>query len=374
MKHLNARIATCRAINSTLIIIAISCICGIGLNKVNAQNAGISFNGSAPNASAAFDISVAGLAGQKKGLLVPRVTQVEREAMNPLPQVAPGLLVYQSFGTAPGFYYNTSSTLVPDWKLLASENTVRWDGLQNPTTNNQIDHGAFATTFTFNGVTDYNAFRLSSNSLTKSNLLSLGVTSTDGASGFTTTGLSISKSGANENAFHTSQGISSIVYNTGLSSTNIAGYFNSYGGTNSYALVVPQGGGRVTLGSETSSTNSILSINNGHLQSKQTTRPTIVTSIGAGTLSDGTVDEFSSDVAGTFTINTNVGTSNGEQATITFNKTFSKAPVVVVTAASLNGASRSFYVASTQSSFKIYFTIAPLQQTSYTYNYVVIEN
>ena len=370
MKHLITWFPACKITNLTFKIIVISCICSSILTKTKAQNAGISFNGSAPNSSAAFDIDVSGLAGQKKGLLVPRVTLTERVAMNPLPQAAPGLLVYQSVGTNLGFYYNTSSTLTPSWKLISND----WDKLQNPTANNVIDHGAFATTFTFNGVTDYNAFRLSSNSLTKSNLLSLGITSTDGASGFTTTGISIAKSGANENANHTSQGIYSVVSNTGSSSNNIAGYFRSFGGTFNYALVVPQGGGRVALGSETSSLNSILSINDGHLQAKQTNKPTITTSLGAGTLSDGTLEDYSSDVAGTFNINTNVGTNFGEQAIITFNKSFSRPPVVVVTAANVNGATRSFWVDSSTGSFKIFFTTSPAQQTTYTFNYVVIEN
>ena len=145
-------------------------------------------------------------------------------------------------------------------------------------------------------------------------MLNLNVLTTNGASGHLTTVLDMSKSGANINSNHQSYGISSRVLNTGTSSTNIAGYFISSGGTNNLALYVPQDGGKVSLGSLTSGINSILSINNGHFQAQQTTRPTIATTLNAGILSDGIVEQFSSDVAGTFSINSTANTNFGEQA------------------------------------------------------------
>ena len=343
-------------------------------NVLLAQNAGISYDGAAPNKSAAFDINVSSLFPVKKGLLIPTLTLDERLAMNPLPESAPGLLVYQSNGGVPGFYYNASSNLTPDWKLMANDQSVRWDALQDPTSHLLINNGAFATNFTFNGATELSPFRMSSNSLTKGNLLELSVSTIDGASGFSTAAINVLKSGANINQNHTSYGISSRVSNTGTLSNNVAGYFRSVGGTNNFALLVPPDGGKVSFGSLISATNAMLSITNGHFQAQQTTRPTIATTLNAGILSDGTLDTYSSDVAGTFNINSTASTNFGEQATITFNKTFTKPPTVVVTAANVYGATRSFWVTSSTSSFKIFFTSSPAQATTYSFNYMVIEN
>ena len=55
----------------------------INITNVKAQNVVINFNGATPNASAAFDIDVTALGGQKKGLLIARVTLNDRTNMNP---------------------------------------------------------------------------------------------------------------------------------------------------------------------------------------------------------------------------------------------------------------------------------------------------
>jgi hypothetical protein len=58
---------------------------------------------------------------QSKGILIPRVTNAQRLAMNPLPAAAQGLLVYQTNvagASLEGFYYNTSITVVPNWVYL----------------------------------------------------------------------------------------------------------------------------------------------------------------------------------------------------------------------------------------------------------------
>jgi len=99
-----------------------------------------------------------------------------------LPAPAQGLIVYQTDGKQ-GFYYNLSTTNVPDWVLLANENSTQWNVLKDPTSASTIDHGAFRTNFTFNGATELGAFNISSNSLTKSSLLDLNVLTMNGASG-----------------------------------------------------------------------------------------------------------------------------------------------------------------------------------------------
>jgi hypothetical protein len=53
-----------------------------------------------------------------KGFLPPRVTDVQRTAMNPLPAAAQGLIVYQTNtvgASLEGLYYNISTTTVPNW-------------------------------------------------------------------------------------------------------------------------------------------------------------------------------------------------------------------------------------------------------------------
>jgi len=89
-------------------------------SEVNAQNTGIGDASFIPNASAMLDIQSG--AGADRGLLIPRMTNANRLAMNPLPAAAQGLLVYQTNvagSSLEGFYYNISTTTVPNWVYLA---------------------------------------------------------------------------------------------------------------------------------------------------------------------------------------------------------------------------------------------------------------
>lgn len=70
------------------------------MSSVNAQNVGINANGATPNASAILDVS-----STDKGLLAPRMTQTQRNAIT---TPATGLLIYQTDNT-PGFYYYNGS-------------------------------------------------------------------------------------------------------------------------------------------------------------------------------------------------------------------------------------------------------------------------
>ena len=91
---------------------------------LKSQGLGINSSGTAANQSSMLDVDVSGLAA-KKGLLIPRMTQAQRIAMNPLPAIAKGLMVYQTDGSE-GIYYNTSTTLVPSWQYLASGANTNW--------------------------------------------------------------------------------------------------------------------------------------------------------------------------------------------------------------------------------------------------------
>jgi len=59
---------------------------------------GINDDGSTPDNSAMLDIS-----STSKGLLIPRMTQAERDAIG---SPAEGLMIYQTDGTAGFYYYN----------------------------------------------------------------------------------------------------------------------------------------------------------------------------------------------------------------------------------------------------------------------------
>ncbi len=74
---------------------------------------GISINnaGTAADTSAMLDVG-----SSEKGLLIPRMTLVQRQAIS-LP--ATGLLLFQTDGTS-GFYYNAGTSAVPNWVVLNS--------------------------------------------------------------------------------------------------------------------------------------------------------------------------------------------------------------------------------------------------------------
>jgi hypothetical protein len=91
------------------------------LNFVYAQNAAINSDGSAAHSSAILDVKAT-----DKGVLVPRMTQAQRNA---IATPATGLLIYQTDATAGFYYYNGSAwTAVSGWGLTGNSGT-------NPTTN-----------------------------------------------------------------------------------------------------------------------------------------------------------------------------------------------------------------------------------------------
>ncbi len=77
----------------------------------------VGFGTTAPNKQAIVDMNSG--AAKRLGLLIPRVTQAQRNAMNPLYTAAQGLMVYQT-DNPEGFYFNTSTTTTPSWSMLTS--------------------------------------------------------------------------------------------------------------------------------------------------------------------------------------------------------------------------------------------------------------
>ena len=88
-----------------------------------AQNVGIGT--ATPDASAVLDLTSTG-----KGMLVPRLTAAQRAAIG---RPAAALLVYQTDGAQPGFWYNAGTATSPGWTFF------------NPTADNLGNHTATQT-------------------------------------------------------------------------------------------------------------------------------------------------------------------------------------------------------------------------------------
>lgn len=112
--------------------------------------------------------------------------------------------------------------------------------------------------------------------------------------------------------------------------------------------------------------------NAGHLKSTQATPPTIAVNANAGTGGSASIAN-ATDTAGVVTIVTGtIGISTGSYATITFNKAFTVAPIVVLTPAN-STLSTSVYVTSTTTTFDVNFAAAGGISSTYVLNYYVIE-
>jgi hypothetical protein len=159
--------------------------------------------------------------------------------------------------------------------------------------------------------------------------------------------------------------------------------------TNSYGLTVnaPTGatnnysaaflGGNVGIGTSAPVANARLAIKDGHLQSQQTTMPTISADPNLGTAP--TLHLYNAtDIAGTisFTPDEDATGDGSPQVTIAFYKTYTTAPIVLITpansyAAGANNASQGFWVTSTTSDFTIHSNATGSE--TFDFNYHVIE-
>jgi len=92
-------------------------------------------------------------------------------------------------------------------------------------------------------------------------------------------------------------------------------------------------------------------------------------SLGSG----GTSSISGTDTAGTITLNTGGSPNTGILATITFNKSFTSTPHVVVSAVSVDAASLDVYVIRTSTGFTIRAASVPADSTTYIFDYIVIE-
>ncbi len=81
------------------------------------QGVAINEDGAAPDPSAMLEVT-----STEKGILIPRMTQAQRDA---IAEPATGLLIYQTDATA-GFYFNAGSTVAPDWQRLGDGGAGQW--------------------------------------------------------------------------------------------------------------------------------------------------------------------------------------------------------------------------------------------------------
>ena len=101
----------------------------LAASGARAQGVGIGTGTRAPAASAMLEV-----ASTTKGLLIPRLTSAQLTAIS---SPAQGLLVYQTDGTQPGFYYNTSATATASWLWLPDKASAG-DNLGNGTATSAV--------------------------------------------------------------------------------------------------------------------------------------------------------------------------------------------------------------------------------------------
>src|SRR4051812_17193861 len=80
-------------------------------STVFCQSVSVNTDGSVADTSAIVDIK-----NTSKGLLIPRMTQAQRNAIY---QPATSLLIYQTDNT-PGYYYNSGTSAVPVWTVFST--------------------------------------------------------------------------------------------------------------------------------------------------------------------------------------------------------------------------------------------------------------
>lgn len=124
----------------------------------------------------------------------------------------------------------------------------------------------------------------------------------------------------------------------------------------------------------TQTTNSLLTVKNGHIKLQQTTAPAIVAA-NSGTGATATLTT-GNDHAGRINYTTGTGIiTTTATVTITFNKAFNNAPIFVLTPQNVNAGRNlvQVYVTTTTTTAVLNFATAPLASTAYKWFYHVLE-
>lgn len=201
------------------------------------------------------------------------------------------------------------------------------------------------------------------------NILTLSRIPTGGVNAVAGEGMGINFQSTNNGSLTDITRITSILTAQGTNPYS-AITFSSLNNVNTLAEVMRIQGGNVGIGTVTPATNARLAIKDGHLQSQQTTAPTVaaVTNfvLASQSLSNAT------DVAGNISI-VPVAALSGSVA-INFNKSYSVAPIVILTPTNGNSANdiAKVWVSSTTTGFTVNFT-ATFDTSAHTFSYHVIE-
>ena len=150
--------------------------------------------------------------------------------------------------------------------------------------------------------------------------------------------------------------------------------------TNNTVKAIFTESGQLLVGSGTGyGANSKLIVEDGHIESKQTTAPAIA---GAGSLlglagSSASLSSNSTDVAGTIIIYTGLlgGGSKGNYATITFDKAYDNPPIVILTPRTEDSAGlRAYVTGTTATGFTLAFSTGTAGLATYEFNYMILES
>ena len=109
---------------------------------------------------------------------------------------------------------------------------------------------------------------------------------------------------------------------------------------------------------------------NGHIITSGDT-PTAVAGAAAGT--DAITEVLGNDTSGTLTITTGTTVASGNLLEVTFSKLFGKNPKVMLTPNDANSAELRYFSEGSTDKFKINLTQTPTANTTYKFNYLIVE-
>ena len=134
-------------------------LCLITINAT-AQSVAINNDGSAADNSAILDLK-----SNNQGVLVPRMTQANRNAIT---SPATGLMIFQTDNT-PGFYYNAGTPATPNWQPVGGASTSAYPNVELAVTNTSIQNIPDLVTATTNTVLTFSTTNNANASLTGGN-------------------------------------------------------------------------------------------------------------------------------------------------------------------------------------------------------------